>query len=256
MAYESIIVRRGGSNLNYKVVGGTSAPSSPSNNTIWVNTSTAITSHVFSATKPTSPSAGMVWFEVNTSSPAPINARKDKNVLYIYPVNCMQYVSSAWVAKTAKVYQDGAWNDFGLIVLDDGVINQSLGGLPEAVNEGFESFTITSDGALSVYTQALETAVNGYAFFPNAVDLTPYSRVEITAKGEGHGTNKAIYFIVNATKAAASAASIAISTNTSAKTTYTLDISNITGSKYLGFYGKGAANYDNVGAEVFDIRLY
>lgn len=256
MAGEIYILTAGNDSLNYEVVGGTSTPSSASENTIWVNTSTAISRHVFSSTKPTDPETGLVWFEVNTSSPAAINVLDDDNVLYVYPVNCMQYVSDVWISKKAKVYQNNAWKDLGLIVLDDGVINQSLGGLPEAVNEGFESFEITSEGALSVYTQALATAVNGYAFFPKAVDLTPYTRAEITAIGSGHGTNKAIYFIVNATKAAASAASIAISTNTSAKTTYTLDLSNIKNSQYLGFYGKGAANYDSVGAEVYKIRLY
>ena len=43
----------GGTPLNFKVVGGTSAPSNPKENTIWVNTSTAITSWDFSATEPT-----------------------------------------------------------------------------------------------------------------------------------------------------------------------------------------------------------
>jgi hypothetical protein len=42
----------GGSDLNFKVVGGTSAPSSPKENTIWVNTNTEISSWDFSATQP------------------------------------------------------------------------------------------------------------------------------------------------------------------------------------------------------------
>ena len=45
--------RSAGNDLNFKVVGGTSAPSNPKENTIWVNTSTAITSWDFSATEPT-----------------------------------------------------------------------------------------------------------------------------------------------------------------------------------------------------------
>lgn len=41
-----------GAGLNFKVVGGTTAPTSPSENTIWVNTSTSITSWVFSSNNP------------------------------------------------------------------------------------------------------------------------------------------------------------------------------------------------------------
>ena len=47
-----IYVLGGGENLNFKVVGGTTEPSNPKENTIWVNTDTAITSWDFSATEP------------------------------------------------------------------------------------------------------------------------------------------------------------------------------------------------------------
>lgn len=100
----------GGASLNYTVVGGTSAPSSPKENTIWVNTSTTITSHVFSAEQPTG-SAGMVWFQVSTSSSVEFNALK-KNVLQVYPLSAKQYVSGAWVDKTAMSYLDGIWVDW------------------------------------------------------------------------------------------------------------------------------------------------
>lgn len=42
----------GGTSLNFKVVGGTSAPSNPKENTIWVNTSNKITAWAFSADEP------------------------------------------------------------------------------------------------------------------------------------------------------------------------------------------------------------
>lgn len=47
---EALISRRGGgASLNYKVVGGTSAPANPRENTLWVNTDTPITSWHFGA---------------------------------------------------------------------------------------------------------------------------------------------------------------------------------------------------------------
>lgn len=100
-----------GGGLNFKVVGGTSAPASPKENTIWVNTSTKITGWVFSTTEPEAPAAGMVWFTTDKKSTAPFNALK-KNNITVYPISAKQYVSGAWVDKTAKSYQNGAWVDW------------------------------------------------------------------------------------------------------------------------------------------------
>lgn len=105
----------GGASLNYKVVGGTSQPLSASENTIWVNTDTEITSHVFSVTQPSSPVAGMVWFQTGESSGAAMNVLK-KNTLWVYPTMCYQYVSGAWVDKIAKTYQNGAWVDWTIYI--------------------------------------------------------------------------------------------------------------------------------------------
>lgn len=57
----------GGASLNFKVVGGTSTPASPKENTIWVNTDTEITSWHFGADEPnvcqtTVPDSGDPWF--------------------------------------------------------------------------------------------------------------------------------------------------------------------------------------------------
>lgn len=110
----------GGGSLNFKVVGGTAQPTNPSENMIWVNTSVAITSWVFSATAPTSPAAGMVWFATGSSSSVAFNAVK-KNGIWVYPAGCQQYVSGAWVTKTAKTYQSGAWKDWVFWLYKDGM---------------------------------------------------------------------------------------------------------------------------------------
>lgn len=110
----------GGGSLNFKVVGGTSAPASPAENTIWVNTSVAITSWIFSTTAPTSPAAGMVWFATGNSSSVAFNAVK-KNGIWIYPASCQQYISGSWVSKTAKTYKGGAWVEWLYWLYDTGV---------------------------------------------------------------------------------------------------------------------------------------
>lgn len=63
----------GFSSLNFEVVGGTTQPSDPKENTIWVNTEETITEWVVSAEEPTEPIAGMVWIVTGQKSPASFN---------------------------------------------------------------------------------------------------------------------------------------------------------------------------------------
>ena len=101
----------GSGGLNFEVVGGTTQPTSPKENTIWVNTSTDITGWAFSVTEPSSPVEGMVWIKTNTSGIIAFNAL-NKNTIEIYPLSAKQYISGAWVDKTAKIYQNQQWVDW------------------------------------------------------------------------------------------------------------------------------------------------
>lgn len=101
----------GGVPLNFKVVGGTSAPSNPKENTIWINTDAEITGWFFSAAAPENPAAGMAWIQTGAISAVGMNALK-KNGLMVYPLAAKQYVNGAWVEKVSKIYQGGAWADW------------------------------------------------------------------------------------------------------------------------------------------------
>jgi hypothetical protein len=104
----------GGGGAPVTVVGGSTQPASASEKTIWVDTSTTITSYVFSFAEPSVPVNGMVWVKTGTSSPVEFNASNGNNVLMVYPNQCKQYVSGAWEAKTAKSYLNGAWQDWAI----------------------------------------------------------------------------------------------------------------------------------------------
>nr|DAE37835.1 MAG TPA: hypothetical protein [Caudoviricetes sp.] len=115
---EGYIIGGGGSALNFKVIAVSSElllPATAKENTIAVITTTPITSYVFSSTAPTSPTEGMVWFATGTASTGGFNAIK-RNGLWVYPTGCQQYVSGAWVSKTAKTYQSGKWTEWRLAV--------------------------------------------------------------------------------------------------------------------------------------------
>lgn len=162
----------GGASLNFKVVGGTSAPASPKENTIWVNTSAEITSWVFSVTEPETPAAGMVWISVGTTSPVEFNALK-KNSIMVYPLSAKQYVSGAWVDKEAKSYQDGAWVDWLKVVVTKPDKIETYNGATYRINGN--SITVKHSGT------------NGTAaYFGYKADLTDVKTVRVHFTKRNH----------------------------------------------------------------------
>ena len=96
------------SQLNFEVVGGTTEPTSPIENTIWINTDIEITNYVFSATEPTSPVNGMVWIRTGFTGEADFNALKD-NCITLSPTEAGQYNNGVWQEVEAKTYIGGEW---------------------------------------------------------------------------------------------------------------------------------------------------
>lgn len=179
---EAFICRRGGggiAGLNFKVVGGTTQPTNPRENTIWVNTSVAITSWVFSATAPTNPAAGMVWFSIGSISPVAFNAVK-KNGIWVYPSGCQQHVSGAWVTKTAKTYQNNAWKDWELWLYNSGDVNLAFTGGYTAYDAS-NNFPVTP-GETSV---KFSSARGSYTRWRsnNILDFSPYNTIKASWTG-------------------------------------------------------------------------
>ena len=172
----------GGAGLNFKVVGGTTQPSNPSENTIWVNTSATITSWIFSATEPANPTEGMVWITIGTSSTVAFNALK-KNGIQVYPIAVKQYVSGKCVDKTAKSYQGGKWVDWipsGALYWDGIDRTNFTGGweslavnIIDAVNSqnalsvenynGYVKIYQANGGARGLYVTKNKIRINGYS---------------------------------------------------------------------------------------------
>ena len=165
----------GGANLNFKVIGGTATPANPKENTIWVNTSTAVTSWVFSVTEPEVPVSGMVWFFTGITSGASFNALK-KNDIQVYPVSAKQYVSGAWVEKPAKIYQGGAW-----VKLLPDLFLLSKDGTHDGVTGGWyippgHELTKQSDGT---YLFRRNTPNYSQAYTNNKIDVSEYKTLII-----------------------------------------------------------------------------
>jgi hypothetical protein len=96
------------SELNFEIIGGTTEPTNPKENTIWVNTSAEITGWYFYAEQPENMVEGEVWFATGDSSEAAFEALK-KNGIRIYPIECKQMISGELKGVAFTIYQNGAW---------------------------------------------------------------------------------------------------------------------------------------------------
>ena len=249
----------GGASLNFKVVGGTSEPASPKENTIWVNTDTGITSYIFSATEPESPTEGMVWISTGTSSPVAFNALK-KNGMQIYPISAKQYVSGAWVEVTAMSYQNGAWVDWVMWIVKDGVIRI---GFNTAARVNKPPVVTQYDGYIKVGPYVASSGVSSTAPLCTDVkhDLSDYSTVEFDVDPTSMYTSTdyakingcAVYLLPDIgysdlTNINSAVVASAI-TKTKGRQTLTLDISNVTGEYYIAISclsGGSTVGYMNV----------
>lgn len=132
----------GSGGLNFRIVGGTSEPSNPRENLIWVNTDVKITSWVFSTDEPENPESGMVWILSGTSSTVEFNALK-KNAITVYPSVAMQYVDGEWIFATAKTYQNGKWAEWTKYLYNKGDECTGITGGWETINGRTDGYTIT-----------------------------------------------------------------------------------------------------------------
>lgn len=174
-----IYVLGGGSDLNLKVVNGTSAPSSPKENTLWVNTSTAIPSWDFSSEQPSSPASGQVWIKPEGNSDIVTNVLK-KNGIWLGVGGVKQYINGAWTDKDAQIYHAGAWNE----LLNTLFLFKPGTGDNTAVTGGWTGIdveTLTVGDTLYIEKSGSSSSY-GYGtsvYHQNAISLLGYSSIEL-----------------------------------------------------------------------------
>lgn len=246
------IMGGGGSDLNFKVIAVASEsalPSTAAENTIAVITTTPISEWEMSAvTSPTwSAPEGFVYITTRASylgDGIAFNAIK-KNGLWVYPTGCQQYVSGAWVQKTAKTYQNGAWVEWTTYLYNRGAINTDVtGGLTTVgytinsvplVAPKFEGNRIVLEGAANVMF------LTGTA---NAIDLSPYSQLKIEANVVSTYQNYPAFSCrISASKDAENNLLATVSNTTLGEQTVTLDVSNINQPAYIVLAGGGVTEY-------------
>ena len=234
--------------LTYKIVGGTSAPANPKANTIWVNTSNEIKSHVFSATEPRG-SSGMLWIKVGSGSPVSLSVTK-KNPITVYPISAKMYVNSSWVSVTAKSYVNGGWKDWMVYIFKSGEGNSSdfesaVYGDTYGTVEITNSYIYTSQG----YGECLLGFQTRQRVDLSDVD-TIYFEVECSANMHdfslGVSSSSLLEYLAMGAEFAASTMP-----SDSGKQTLSVNVSGLSGAYYIG----GRTNPDTGAVGSTDVRV-
>lgn len=231
----------GGAGLNLKVVGGTTLPTEPVENTVWVDTDTEISGYAFAVNQPVNPVEGMVWIETSPSeSSAPMDVGI-KNTAMLYPIAAKQYISGSWVDKVAQAYINGEWLDWwdgGLYVAGDTY---------DSVTGGFVSVGFPATAPSVTYNANYVTLVQknmtweGLWRTNNLIDLSGFSKISWTYSGwwiqDSENDLRLAVLPQNATNISGAAAYLQRKSPTGGeKHTVTLDVSKLTGKYYIGIF--------------------
>lgn len=133
--------RGGGGGLNLKVVGGTTQPTNPRENTIWINTTTAITGYVLSPTQPETGTEGLVWLKTADTG-VEINVGK-KNAVLLHLASCNIYAGNKWDYIEAHVYRGNIWVQFAfkLVPSEYTAVEYIQGTGTQYIKSGLTGFT-------------------------------------------------------------------------------------------------------------------
>ena len=223
----------GGGGLNFRVIGGTTEPSSPKENDIWVNTDVEITGYVFSVTEPANPAEGMVCISTGTVSSVKFNALK-KNGIEVYPLYAKQYISGAWVTKTAKIYQTNEWAEFfSGTIFKNGTIYTGHTNYKTPSNANI----IETDDGIEVSTVGGKTSQVYKVFGPIVLDnIKTLQMTSAFTDSVGGSHRRVLYVAPTASVSYGNASAIQTTDATSSwnkSTTITLDVSSFKGEYYV-----------------------
>lgn len=174
----------GGSEL--VIVGGTTRPANPNQNTIWIDTDAEITSYVLSATEPANPIEGMAWVIIGDSGNVKMASPVGGDWITVYPISAKQYISGIWVNKTAKSYQNGEWVDWFVYLYNNGVTKHTF--VAEGKKYTSSSYSIAVTPTITKNSNNIYLSIDkgsnangsaGIVYISEAIDLTNFSKLVV-----------------------------------------------------------------------------
>lgn len=244
--------RGGGGGLNLKVVGGTTQPTNPRENTIWANTTTAITGYVLSPTQPENGTEGLVWLKTADSG-VEINVGR-KNAVLLHLAMSQVYSSGSWKAVEGYVYKSSAWVQFGFLALyKDGIFSTDH---TEKVVKGSITYADT------YYTAVTNGGAAGEAYVVfGPLSLNGCNAVTMRAKFIAPNTNTRFAIMV-AKVATATRNNVELKTEVNitdkSENTISLDISTLGSGMwyvYAGINTSGESWHDKRTVNVMEVGL-
>lgn len=221
--------------LNVKVVCQTSQPSSPTNTTIWCNSSTAMTDWVLSPTTPTAKS-GRVWVKTGASDSISFNAITDgTNEMRFGVIDVQQYDGSSWVSKSFAVYTNSQWRASALYVIQNSSMVYSGSWKSVALSDYASSYgyKMTWSGVTCKSNTPEAYYCGAASIGQSAIDCSQYSKLSITVSGISLGSKCSCKIGL---RSSASGGSETFSKGISAKGTYTFDLSSNSSKLYPFVY--------------------
>ena len=189
----------GSNKINFNVVGGSIAPASTKNNTVWVETPIEVSKWSLSGKEPTSPIDGQVWVKmINPSDKTSFNVLQDK-AINIQTENIYQWNNNKWEKQNGALYQNGVitQNYYTTAVFDiyrNGISSYSptvktgtgITGTWGSIGLGSDSITFNSGSQYSIVSSAIS--------FKTPVDVTNCNKIRVYLNGsaqyygnEGYG---------------------------------------------------------------------
>lgn len=179
----------GGAGLNFSVKAYAELPETGKENEIAVITDTEMTGWVISPMEPTEPVEGLVWIAVGQTGPVSFNALKKQGII-LYPLIAKQYISDAWVTKTAKSFQNSEWTAWITYIFGNGTVNEELTG-------GIYGVSLLADGSALLFNPTVTSGENKTYTTKNAINLTNFDTIRLKVKTTAYtGTTRYIRLAV------------------------------------------------------------
>jgi len=178
------------SGLKLHILGGTVEPPAPADNTIWVNTANEITDWLIQYDEPSEKKEGLLWISTSTSAATKINVLWQHALVFGFGTP-KQWVSGAWVTKTAKIRVNGGWTDSQSFIYNSGSFNENYA-TDIAISTHVLSASRSKDAQyVSCYTSrsAVSQHAYGYFYFNQKIDVTNVSKVKFTVSASNQNND-------------------------------------------------------------------
>ena len=258
-----------GSELNFEVVGGTTQPENPKENTIWINTDTEITEWIFSATEPENLVEGMVWIRTGVIRSGEFNVLK-KNSIQLYPDSAQHYINGSFVKVETMIYQNSEWTLLwnGVLLKPNNTCDEYTGGwiadasigiwsagtnTPTVThNNNIVKVTLTGNNIRGCYRTVDKVNFDDYKFLKVHFNNLIYSdrgaiAVAITSKLNASADGNAAAIWINE--------NIVYQEVSLYDKTITLDISNVSGEFYVAIIVRTYDNTNTISANITKVYL-